>query len=250
MEKYRDAIHCVSTVKLAHDPEIKTSYTNLNMLTKSIKIFLILILIFPEFVFSQYRPIEITTQIKENFYDKYGNLLTGKGVLIGDIDSGIDIFNPMFFFADGGEYELLDVDKNGKFTPGKDAVDLNRNGKADKGEILRYIEMNNGTYNLIKMDPDNFNPGYDFLFIDKNNNGIRDFGIKDGFKETDPTYGEQIFIAVDKNNNDELNKGEKLIALKTSKVRALREKDGTIRRRGIDLIKYEELDSQFGHGKA
>ncbi len=222
--------------------------TKLNMLTKSIKIFLTLILIFPEFVFSQYRPIEITTQLKENFYDKNGNLLTGKGVLVGDIDSGIDIFNPMFFFADGGEYELIDADKNGKFTPGKDAVDLNRNGKADKGEVLRYIEMNNGTYNLIQMDPDNFNPDLDFLYIDKNNNGRRDFGIKDGFNESDPTYGEQIFIAVDKNKNDELNRGEKLIALKTSKVRAVREKDGTVRRRGIDLIKYEEMDSVFGHG--
>jgi subtilisin family serine protease len=218
------------------------------MLTKSIKIFLILILIFPEVIFSQYRPVEITTQLKENFYDKNGNLLTGKGVLIGDIDSGIDIFNPMFFFADGGEYEFIDADKNGKFTPGKDAVDLNKNGKADKGEILRYIEMNNGTYNLIQMDPDNFNPDLDFLYIDKNNNGRRDYGIKDGFNESDATYGEQIFIAVDKNNNDELNRGEKLIALKTSKVRALREKDGTVRRRGIDLLKYAELDSVFGHG--
>lgn len=228
---------------------VKLSFkTKLNMLTKSIKLFLILILIFPEIVFSQYRPIEITTQLKENFYDKNGNLLTGKGVLVGDIDSGIDIFNPMFFFADGGEYELIDADKNGIFTPGKDAVDLNKNGKADKGEVLRYIEMNNGTYNLIQMDPDNFNPDLDFLYIDKNNNGRRDFGIKDGFNESDPTYGEQIFIAVDKNKNDELNRGEKLIALKTSKVRAVREKDGTVRRRGVDLIKYAEMDSVFGHG--
>lgn len=228
---------------------VKLSFkTKLNMLTKSIKLFLILILIFPEIVFSQYRPIEITTQLKENFYDKNGILLTGKGVLVGDIDSGIDIFNPMFFFADGGEYELIDADKNGIFTPGKDAVDLNKNGKADKGEVLRYIEMNNGTYNLIQMDPDNFNPDLDFLYIDKNNNGRRDFGIKDGFNESDPTYGEQIFIAVDKNKNEELNRGEKLIALKTSKVRAVREKDGTVRRRGVDLIKYAEMDSVFGHG--
>jgi len=218
------------------------------MLTNSIKIFITILFTIPEIVFSQYRPIEITTQLKENFYDKKGNLLTGKGVLIGDIDSGIDIFNPMFFFADGGEYEFIDTDKNGNFTPGKDAVDLNKNGKADKGEKLRYIEMNNGTYNLIHMDADNFNPDLDFLYIDKNNNGRRDFGTVDGFKETDPTYGEQIFIAVDKNSNNELNRGEKLIALKTSKVRALREKDGTVRRRGIDLIKYEERDSQFGHG--
>lgn len=218
------------------------------MLNNSFKIYLIIILIFPGVLLSQFRDIEITTQLKENFYDRNGNLLTGKGVLVGDIDSGIDIFNPMFFFADGGEFDFLDTDKDGIFTPGKDAVDLNKNGKADKGEKLRYIEMKNGTYNLIKMDPDTYNTDMDFLYADLNNNGRRDFGIKDGFKETDPTYGEQIFITVDKNNNGVLNKGEKLIALKTSKVRALREKDGTVRRRGIDLIKYEECDSLFGHG--
>lgn len=200
------------------------------------------------FTYAQYSQIEITTHLKENFYDKSGNPLTGKGVLIGDIDSGIDIFNPMFFFSDGGEYNFIDADKDGKFTPGKDAVDLNKNGKKDKGELLRYIEMKDGTYKLLGLDPERFNPDMDFLYVDKNNNGRRDFGIKDGFKESDPTYGEQIFIAVDKNKNDELNKSEKLTALKTSKVRALREKNGTIRRRGIDLIKYEEADSIFGHG--
>ncbi|MBK8549706.1 MAG: S8 family serine peptidase [Ignavibacteria bacterium] len=200
------------------------------------------------FAYAQYNQIEITTHLKENFYDKSGNPLTGKGVLIGDVDSGIDIFNPMFFFSDGGEYTFIDANKDGNFTPGKDAVDLNKNGKKDKGEVLRYIEMKDGTYKLLNLDPEKFNPDMDFLYVDKNNNGRRDFGIKDGFKESDPTYGEQIFIAVDKNKNDELNKGEKLIALKTSKVRTLREKEGTIRRRGIDLIKHEEADSIFGHG--
>lgn len=218
------------------------------MFNIKIKIILILILALPCLVFSQFNQIEITTKLKEKFYDKNGNLLTGKGVLIGDIDSGIDIFNPMFFFADGGEYTYIDADKNGEFTPGKDAVDLNRNGKKDKGEVLRYIEMKDGTYKLLNLNPDKFNPDMDFLYVDKNNNGRRDYGTKEGFKESDPTYGEQIFLAVDKNTDDELNKGEKLIALKTSKVRALREGNGTIRRRGIDLIKYEEGDSLFGHG--
>ncbi|MDZ4713270.1 MAG: S8 family serine peptidase [bacterium] len=210
-------------------------------------VILLLIICIPEILFSQFNNIQITTRLRENFLDKSGRPLTGKGVLIGDIDSGIDIFNPMFFFADGGEFKFIDVDKNDKFTSGKDAIDMNKNGKADKGEMLRYIEMQDEVYKLLPMDAGNYNPGMDFLYIDKNNNGKRDYGTKDGFTENDPTYGEQIFISIDKDENDALDKGEKLIALKTSKVRAVREKDGTVRRRGIDLIKTEP-DSIFGHG--
>jgi len=214
------------------------------MLYKLIFIFFFL----PGIIFSQIRNVEITTQLKENFYDKNGLPLTGKGVTIGDVDSGIDIFNPMFFLPDGGEFSFIDVDKNGKFTPGTDAVDLNKNGIADKNEILGYIEMSNGTYTLIRMDPKEYNSDMDFLFADVNGNGVRDIGIENGFTENDPTYGEQILISEDKNNNNILDIDEKLIALKTSKVKSIREKDGTIRRRGIDLIEYAERDSVFGHG--
>lgn len=31
---------------------------------------------------------EVTTVLKEKFFDKNGNPLTGKGVIIGDLDSG------------------------------------------------------------------------------------------------------------------------------------------------------------------
>lgn len=200
--------------------------------------------------FSQVKPpekIDITTKLKQEFYDKAGNVLTGKGVVVGDVDSGIDIFQPMFFFADGGEFNWIDVDGDGVFTPGTDAVDLNGNGKADEGEILRYIEMNTkGTYGFIKNDATSFNPDLDFLYLDKNNNSKRDFGEKDGFTENDATYGEQLYIAMDANKNNILDAGEKITALKTSKVRAVMEKSGTVRRRGIDLIKTEP--DTIGHG--
>ncbi len=64
--------------------------------------------------------VEITTVLKEKFLDKNGNPLTGKGVVIGDVDSGIDIFHPMFFFADGGSYNWINVAGDGVFTPGVD----------------------------------------------------------------------------------------------------------------------------------
>jgi subtilisin family serine protease len=180
-----------------------------------------------------------TTVLKEKFLDKNGKPLTGKGVVVGDVDSGIDIFNPFFFFADGGEYDWLDVNTDAEFTPGIDAVDFNKNGKVDEGEILNFIGMKNDTYGTLKFKSKEYKADIDFLYLDKNKNGKRDFGEKDGFTENDPTYGEQLFICIDKNGDNKLSAGEKLVALKTSKVRAVREKDGTIRRRGIDLIKTE-----------
>ncbi len=200
---------------------------------------IIICFVFPFSVIDAQNDIWYTTILKEKFFDKNGNPLTGKGVIVGDIDSGIDIFSPFFFFADGGDYDWIDVDKNGEFTPGKDAVDFNKNNKADPDEILCFIGMKNNTYGILKFNSKEFKADMDFLYLDKNRNNKRDYGEKDGFTENDPTYGEQLFICIDKNKDNKLSIGEKLVALKTSKVRAVREKDGTIRRRGIDLIKTE-----------
>ncbi len=205
---------------------------------KQILFLLIVYISFPFTVAKAQQNVWYTTILKDKYFDKSGNPLTGKGVVVGDVDSGIDIFSPFFFFADGGEFDWIDVNNDGEFTPGIDAVDFNKNGKADPDEILNFIKMKNNTY-FLKLEKTNFVADLDFLYLDKNHNGIRDFGEKDGFTENDPTYGEQLFIVKDDNHNGKLDKGEKIIALKTSKVRAVREKDGTIRRRGIDLIKTE-----------
>ncbi len=194
------------------------------------------------------QPIKnFSTILSKEYKDKAGNTLTGKGIIIGDIDSGIDIFHPMFFFADGGEFNWIDLNNNGIFDAGKDAVDLNRNGKAEGNEKLNYIEIKDLT-KMLDNDTMIYQPDMDFLFVDINGNGKRDYGEKDGFTESSPTYGEQFFISIDKNKNNKLDLGEKLIALKTSKVKAIREKSGTIRRRGIDLIKSEPDDGGHGTG--
>ncbi len=216
--------------------------------TKALTFLLIIFLLPLKISYSQFgqEDIVITTVLKEKFYDKEGNPLTGKGIVVGDVDSGIDVFHPMFFFADGGDYDWIDTDGNGVFKPGKDAVDFNKDGKANDFEILRYIEMTDNTFGMLETDPNKYNPDMDFLYIDKNNNMKRDYGLRDGFKESDPTYGEQFFISIDENKNNKLDVGEKLVALKTSKVKAVREKNGNIRRRGIDLIETEE--DSIGHG--
>ncbi len=211
-------------------------------------IFFFLFVIIQSFVYSQGSDIWITTVLKEKFTDKEGNPLTGKGIVVGDVDSGVDIFHPMFFFADGGEFDWIDVNKDGIFTPGIDAVDFNRNGIAEKNEILSLLELGNNTYELIYSKKGIYEPDMDFLYLDLNGNKKRDFGEENGFTENTPTYGEQLFISLDVNKNNKLDTGEKLVALKTSKIRAIREKNGTIRRRGIDLIKAEPDSSGHGTG--
>ena len=213
---------------------------------KIIKTLILILVLFPLSMAHSQNDIWYTTVLKEQFLDKEGRPVTGKGVVVGDVDSGIDVFHPFFFFADGGEYKWIDVDKNGVFTAGLDAVDLNGDGIASISEVLRYVEMTNNTYKVLKTDADNFNPDMDFLYNDKNGNKKRDFGEKEGFSENDPTYGEQFFIAIDANKNGVLDADESIIALKTSKVKAVREKDGTVRRRGIDLIKTEPDTIQHG----
>ena len=176
--------------------------------------------------------------------DQRGRKVTGKGVLIADFDTGVDIFNPMLWFADGDTLNWIDVNSNGVFDPGTDVVDKNGNGVPDPGEILRYKEIaysanTSGVYDV----------NLDFLYNDANNDGVRNYGTSAGFTEASPTYGEQWFIALDANGNNRLDVGERLVGLKTSKIRAIREADGTIRRRGIDLISATPDNPAYGgHG--
>ncbi|MGH7450694.1 MAG: S8 family serine peptidase, partial [bacterium] len=176
--------------------------------------------------------------------DKQGRSLTGKGVLIADFDTGVDFFHPMLWFADGDTLNWLDVNSNSNFDPGVDAVDKNRNGAVNSGEILRYKEISYSGNTAGAYDID-----LDFLYNDVNNNNARDFGVAAGFTETSPTYGEQWFIALDTNFDNRLNAGERLVGLKTSKIRTILEVDGTVRRRGVDLINANPDNGPFGgHG--
>ncbi len=203
--------------------------------------------------FAQFGDFTSSTVLKEKFTDKNGNPLTGKGVVIGDVDSGIDVFHPMFFFADGGEFTWSDVNGDGRLSPGDDGIDKDGSGKITDDEIIRYIEIADNTWGMLGSlgaEPKKYNPGFDFLYLDVNKNKKRDFGPNAGFTENDPTYGEQLFISIDENNNGRVDTGEKLVALKTSKIRSVRQRDGQIRRRGIDLIQTEEDKNGHGTGVA
>ncbi len=183
-------------------------------------------------------------------HDKTGrDGTTGKGIIIANMDSGIDPFHPAFYRGNGGLYAWLDVDGDGRLTFYQDAVDLNGDGEAQPEERLGFFDsqVSNLYTGTIINDNGRFEPDLDILFADANNNGTRDYGSTSGFTEADPGHGEPMFVVDDVNQNGRLDVDEKLIMLDESKIAAIRNDDGTVRRRGIDLI-YHRPDSYAYHG--
>ncbi|WP_437805589.1 S8 family serine peptidase [Sorangium sp. So ce1078] len=205
-------------------------------------------------VFPPPRPLDVTAP-EIQAPDVWGTLteagtpLTGAGITICDIDSGVDVFHPLFFRPDGGAHDWIDVDQSDTFSPDVDGVDLDGDGAVDPLRVQDSVVLDprDGTP-LFDSDDPTFAPGMDFLYADANGNRRRDHGPSAGFTEADPTYGERLFVADDVNRNGRLDVGEKLVALGTSKIRAFRLNTKTYRR-GINLIDVP-VNEGFSHGSA
>ncbi len=181
--------------------------------------------------------------------------VNGEGVTLCIDDSRVDLFHPAYFKDDGGTFDWLDVNENGSFDPGVDAVDLNDNGQADEGETLSFFDaLINRDGGGLDNDDGVYQVDMDYLYNDRNSDSVRNYGSAEGFTEADPTYGEQLFYAVDQNGNNSLDVGESLVGLATSKVpRAyvLNMSTGAIDEyvRGENLIDYPfEETSYVSHG--
>jgi hypothetical protein len=179
-----------------------------------------------------------------------GVSLTGSGIRVGMIDSGVDIFHPAFFFADGGLFDWIDVDGERTFEPGTDAVDLDRDAQVDKGEVLGMVESHVlrdlGATEILTEENGVFTPGRDWLYADANGNGRRDFGPAAGFDDASPSFGEPLFVAEDLDRDGQLDPEERLVALKTSKFVAIHQ-GGVERVRGRDLI-HTPITADAHHG--
>ncbi len=176
-----------------------------------------------------------------SFNNPTGN--RGAGVIITNFDTGIDPFHPDFFKVQAGLfYDWVDADNNGIFIAGIDCVDLDRNGSCTPNEALGMAQF--------PYEAGLFNPQSDWLFVDANGNGTRDFGPGQ-FSESDATYGELILMARDSNGNNRLDPGEKMSPLGESKIIGILTRDDSGQgthayRRGIDLIEAP-VDTN-GHG--
>ncbi len=185
---------------------------------------------------------EINADDMWQFLDAGGNNITGEGITVADFNSGIDVFHPDFWKADGGSYAWIDTNTNGTFDPGIDAVDLDGDGVADGDETLEFFDAQGPAGNNDGV----FQVDMDWLYNDADSNWQRDYGTVSGFAETDPTYGELLFTVDDMNSNNALDVGENLVALGTSKVFRTLNTGGTQRIRGTDLI-LTDADTN-GHG--
>ena len=172
--------------------------------------------------------------------DLSGDFLTGKGVVVGNIDSEIDVFHPEFFHADGGLYEWVDANLDNQFTPGVDSVVMEEGGEALPLQFLDSTLIVNPMDIQPNMPPppgDGFQADRDWIYLDLNGNGKRDVGPSKGFSDDTPAFGEPLFIADDINENGFIDPGEKLIRLKTSKIRAVYGiEENLVWRRGTNLI--------------
>ncbi|MBD3179516.1 MAG: S8 family serine peptidase [Candidatus Latescibacteria bacterium] len=181
-----------------------------------------------------------------------GNYLTGKGLRIADFDTGIDVFHPAFFKADGDTLNWLDLNGNEAFDNGVDAVDKNNNGTAESDERLCYFDGEIEDYAGVfgPSNPNNSGNGYqpywDWLYNDINQNSIREYGPGSGYGDADPTFGEPLYVVWDKDSNQVLNVSDQLIALGTSKIYATMNADSVERIRGVDLTLSDPDD--YGHG--
>lgn len=199
-------------------------------------------------VFGSPPPLEVTgaqVQAPDVWGTTDANLvpLTGQGVTVCSLDSGIDPFHPSFFRADGGYFAWQDVDDSGTFTPGVDTVDLGY-GPVPIGLLNAKIFNSYGNNAMLGSDDPAYALGLDWLFADDNGDGTRQFGPE--FGDQVPTFGERFLVADDVNGNGFLDVNEKVVALGSSKIRAVRH-NSQVYLRGESLTSTPLADS-IAHG--
>ncbi|MHA2081418.1 MAG: hypothetical protein ACW99H_09765, partial [Candidatus Thorarchaeota archaeon] len=121
--------------------------------------------------------------------DDLSRNITGKDILIADLDSGVDWRHPDLWYADGGTYPYVNSTSTG-FVNGTDAVDFDRNLALSPNETLYALDLDrNGV----------FNTRTEWLWVD--NLIFNQF----------PDPGELFFVVNDTSGNGLLDGGEDLV---------------------------------------
>lgn len=164
--------------------------------------------------------------------------LTGRGVLIADFDTSMDVTHPSLLKPDGGLFDWIDVNSNGTFELGLDAVDLNRDGMSQPTETLQLEEAYLFSRSFGPQVDGFLDTDADWLYADANGNATRDAGVDAGFTDADPAFGEPLFVVEDSNGNGELDLGEQLVRLSSSKILAAMDgqNGSVIHQRGKSLL--------------
>ncbi|MFW9959086.1 MAG: hypothetical protein ACFFCT_13530, partial [Candidatus Odinarchaeota archaeon] len=137
--------------------------------------------------------------------DDFGRNVTGKGILIADLDSGVDWMHPELWFADGGSYPYVNASSTG-FLNGTDAVDFNRDFALTANETLYALDLDrNGVFDVKT----------EWIWADNL------------IQNQIPDVGELFFVVNDTSDNGQLDGFEDLVLLGTPKTRYIVERDGT-----------------------
>jgi len=148
---------------------------------------------------------EINASLVWDTLDELGRSVTGNGILIADLDSGVDWTHPDLWYANGSEYDWIDSIVDNVPTNGSDYIDLDGSTTGTADETLYYLDLGNDS---------SFNTTIDWIWVDN----VTQDGI--------PNIGEPFFVVNDTNADDSLNPGEKLVMLNMPKTRYIVEKDG------------------------
>jgi hypothetical protein len=165
--------------------------------------------------------------------DSSGLNVTGEGILIADIDTGVDWKHPDLWFADGESFDWIDDNSNGYVDTG-DGIDIDRSGDLQSNENLDIIDTQGDA---------SYSAELDWIWVES----VSDDGV--------PQVGERFFVANDTNDNNVLDIGEELIMLNTPKTKYIVEGDETelmdyiTWERGVNLTTSTHTDS-YGHGTA
>ncbi len=174
----------------------------------------------------------------------------GERLTLGLMDSGIDVFHPHFFRADGGAWAWFDVDGDGVLTPGTDGIDLDGDGQIGAGERLRLLDYYVQPPFTSGGEGD-FDVQRDYLYLDVNDSGERERGPAGGFSEAAPGYGEPMYLPDNADGNETLDPDERLLLLKTSQIKAVRAgHSDDIWLRGVDLIRADLPSPAHGTSSA
>ncbi|TFH08493.1 MAG: hypothetical protein E4H14_06365 [Candidatus Thorarchaeota archaeon] len=170
-------------------------------------------------------------------FDDYGRNVTGEGILIADLDSGVDWRHPDLWFADGGTFTYVNSTASG-FVNGTDAVDLNGDHAVTPNETLYCLDLSRDGV---------FNVATEWLWVDNVS------------QNAFPDIGEPFFVVNDTSGNGLLDGFESLVMLGTPKTRYIVEMDGTpspslqVWARDVNLTSSTHMDTMAnggGHGTA
>ncbi len=147
---------------------------------------------------------EINADDVLNVLDDFGSNITGEGILIADLDSGVDWRHPELWFADGGSHWYVNATSTG-FLNGTDAVDFNRDYALEPNETLYALDIDqNGVFDVRT----------EWLWADNL------------VQNAVPDVGELFFVVNDTSDNGLLDGYEELVLLGTPKTKYIVEMDG------------------------